>query len=312
MNNLRSWRQSFAVRGVSWRRGLDWAIKNIPFCFHPFLIVFWTLFFFFFAGASRRAVLSNVAAIFPGSGAAVNYLRAFRVFHNFAWTLTESAAHRLHKTRFDCELSGANILDALLAANGAIVLTAHMGSYDLGAALFAEQFQREMRMVRAPESDKATAQHVDLALRQAGAGSVKVDYSTEGSALSLDLLNALRRGEIVSIQGDRAVENVSSAQTELFGRKVSLPSGPFVLALIAPAPIYPLFVVRTGYRKYRIIVREPIVCARTERSRDEDVAEAMAKWSRVLEDMIDEHWAQWYAFTPIFPSISANDSPRAF
>ena len=312
MNNLRSWRQSFAVRGVSWRRGLDWAIKNIPFCFHPFLIVFWTLFFFFFAGASRRAVLSNVAAIFPGSGAAVNYLRAFRVFHNFAWTLTESAAHRLHKTRFDCELSGANILDALLAGNGAIVLTAHMGSYDLGAALFAEQFQREMRMVRAPESDKATAQHVDLALRQAGAGSVKVDYSTEGSALSLDLLNALRRGEIVSIQGDRAVENVSSAQTELFGRKVSLPSGPFVLALIAPAPIYPLFVVRTGYRKYRIIVREPIVCARTERSRDEDVAEAMAKWSRVLEDMIDEHWAQWYAFTPIFPSISANDSPRAF
>ena len=288
--------------GVSWRRGLDRAIKNIPFCFHPFLISFWTLFFFVFAAASRRAVLSNVAAIFPGSSAAINYLRAFRVFHNFAWTLTESAVHRLHKTRFDCELNGKNILDELLAAKGAILLTAHMGSYDLGAALFAEQFQREMRMVRAPESDEASAQHVDLALKQAGAGSVKVDYSTEGSALSLDLLNALRRGEIISIQGDRVVENVSSAKAQLFGRKVSLPSGPFVLALVVPAPIYPLFVVRTGYRKYRIIVREPIVCARTMRSRDEDVAEAMAKWSRVLEDMIKEHWAQWYAFTPIFGS----------
>jgi phosphatidylinositol dimannoside acyltransferase len=302
MNNFRSWRQDFAVRGVSWRRGLDWAIKNIPFCVHPFLILFWTLFFFFFAGDSRRAVLSNVAAIFPGSGAAANYRRAFRVFYNYAWTLTESAVHRLHKTRFDCELSGKDILDELLAAKGAILLTAHMGSYDLGAALFAEQFEREMRMVRAPESDEASAQHVDLALKQAGAGSVKVDYSTEGSALSLDLLNALRRGEIISIQGDRAVENVSSAKAHLFGHKVSLPNGPFVLALIAPAPIYPLFVVRTGYRKYRIIVREPIVCARTARSRDEDVAEAMAKWSRVLEEMIIEHWAQWYAFTPIFAS----------
>lgn len=302
MNNSRSWRQDFAVRGVSWRKGLDWAIANIPSFFHPPLIVFWTLFFFFFAGDSRRAVLSNVAAIFPGSGGAVNYLRAFRVFYNFAWTLTESAAYRLHKTRFDCELSGANIFDQLLAANGAILLTAHMGSYDLGAALFAEQFQREMRMVRAPEGDDASAQHVDLALKQAGAGSVKVDYSTEGSTLSLDLLNALRRGEIISIQGDRAVENVSSAETKLFGHKVSLPNGPFMLALISPAPIYPLFIVRIGYRKYRIVAHEPIICARTKRSRDEDVAEAMAKWSRVLEETITQQWAQWYAFTPIFAS----------
>jgi lauroyl/myristoyl acyltransferase len=302
MNNSRSWRQDFAVRGVSWRRGLDWAIKNIPSCLHPFLIFFWTLFFFFFAGDPRRAVLSNFAAIFPGSGAPANYLRAFRVFHNFAWTLTESAIYRIHKTRFNCELSGANIFDELLAANGAILLTAHMGSYDLGAALFADKFQREMRMVRAPESDEASARHVDLALKQAGAGAVKVDYSTEGSALSLDLLNALRRGEIISIQGDRAVENVSSAPAQLFDRQVLLPSGPFVLGLIAPAPIYPLFIVRIGYRKYRIIVREPIVCARTARSRDEDVAEAMGKWSRVLEDIINEHWSQWYAFTPIFAS----------
>lgn len=302
MSDTHSWRQDFAVRGVAWRKGLDWAIKNIPFCFHPFLIFFWTLFFFFFAGASRRAVLSNLAAIFPGSGTAGNYLRAFRVFYNFAWTLTESAVHRIHKTRFECELSGANTLDELLAANGAIVLTAHMGSYDLGAALFAEKFQREMRMVRAPESDEASAQHVDLVLKQAGAGAVKVDYRTEGGALSLDLLNALRRGEIISIQGDRAVENVSSAKAQLFGREVFLPRGPFVLALIAPSPIYPLFVVRAGYRKYRIIVREPIVCARTARSRDEDVAQAMAPWSRVLEDTINEHWSQWYAFTPIFVS----------
>lgn len=300
MNNFRSWRQDFAVRGVSWRRGLDWAIKNIPFCFHPFLIFFWTLFFFFFAGASRRAVLSNVAAIFSGSGAAVNYLRAFRVFHNFAWTLTESAVHRLHKTRFDCELSEVKIFDELLAANGAIVLTTHMGSYDLGAALFAEKFQREMRMVRAPESDEASAQHVDLALKQAGAGAVKVDYSTNGTALSFELLNALRRGEIISIQGDRVVGDIASASVQLFGREVSLPNGPFVLALVAPAPIYPLFVVRLSYRTYKIIVREPIVCARTESSRDDDIASAMTKWSQVLEGLISEHWDQWYAFIPMF------------
>ena len=214
--------------------------------------------------------------------------------------MAEGTNYKLNKARFSCELSGANFLDNLLAAKGAIILTAHLGSYDLGAALFTEKFQRAIRMIRAPEPDERSAQHIDLALEQAGAGAVKVDYNTEGASLSFDLLNALRNGEIVSIQGDRIMDNVASSPAKLFGRKVSLPSGPFILSLVAPAPIYPLFVVRLGYRRYQIIVREPIFCVRTNRPREEDLAEAMTLWSRVLESVTTKYWNQWYAFTPIF------------
>ena len=300
MNNFPSWRQSFAVRGVSWRRGLDWAMENVPFYFHPFLVFFWTLFFFVFAGASRKAVVSNLSVILPNSSRAMNYFRALRVFRNFAWTLAEGTVYKLTKAPFSSELNGADVFDTLLAAKGGIILTAHMGSYDLGAALFAEQFHRGMRMVRAPESDEGSAQHVDLSLKQAGAGAVKVGYSTEGAALSFDLLNALRRGEIISIQGDRVVGDVASANVRLFEHNVALPNGPFVLALVAPAPIYPVFVVRSGYREYQIIVREPIVCAREEGTRDDYIARAMVKWSQVLEALLSEHWDQWYAFIPMF------------
>jgi lauroyl/myristoyl acyltransferase len=300
MSNVPAWWQSFAVRGLAWRRGLDWAIENVPFYFHPFLVFFWSLFFFFFAGTAREAVVSHLRVILPGSLRITNYLRAFRTFRNFAWTLAETASYKMNQASFLCEVEGEEFLDRLIGAKGAIVLTAHMGSYDLGAALFTEKFRREIRMVRAPEPDKLTAQHVDLALEQVGAGAVKVDYSTDGATLSFDLLNALRNQEIVSIQGDRVLDHVASAPAELFGRKVSLPSGPFILSLVAPAPIYPLFVVRAGYRKYKIIVREPIVCARTERSREDDIAAPMTRWSRVLEGLIKEHWSQWYAFTRTF------------
>ena len=218
-DDLRGWWQGLAVRGVLWRRGLDWAIANVPFYFHPFLICFWTIFFFFFAGPARRTVVSNLAVVLPGSWRVTNYFRAFRTFYNFAWTIAEGTTYKLNKAHFSYELSGANFLDDLLAAKGAIILTAHMGSYDLGAALFTEKFQRAIRMIRAPEPDKRSAQHIDLALEQAGAGAVKVDYNTEGASLSFDLLNALRNGEIVSIQGDRVMDNVASSPAELFGRK---------------------------------------------------------------------------------------------
>ena len=127
-----------------------------------------------------------------------------------------------------------------------------------------------------------------------------MDYSTDGAALSFDLLNALRRGEIISIQGDRMVENVGAAPAQLFGRKVQLPSGPFILALVAPAPIYPLFILRAGFRKYRVIMREPIDCTRSQGARADDVALAMTKWSVVLEELVRKNWDQWFAFTSIF------------
>jgi lauroyl/myristoyl acyltransferase len=294
------WRQSFAVRGVSWRKGVDWAIENVPFYIHPLLVFFCSLFFFFFAGTAREAVVSHLGVILPGSLRVTNYFRAFRTFRNFAWTLAETASYKLNKASFSCQVEGTEFLDRLIEAKGAIVLTAHMGSYDLGAALFTERFRREIRMVRAPEPDKLAAQHVDLALKQVGAGAVKVDYTTDGAALSFDLLNALRNQEIVSIQGDRVLDHVASAPAALFGREVSLPSGPFILSLIAPAPIYPLFVVRAGYRKYKIIVREPIVCARTGGSREVDIAVPLTRWSQALEGLIREHWSQWYAFTRVF------------
>src|SRR5205085_10523186 len=110
----------------------------------------------------------------------------------------------------------ARFLDQLAAARSGIVLTAHMGNYDLGAGLFAEKFHRRIRMVRAPEPDALAARHVDLALQQSSAGAVKIGYSSDGTSLAFDLLNALRGGEIISIQGDRVTGEVARASVKFF------------------------------------------------------------------------------------------------
>jgi lauroyl/myristoyl acyltransferase len=154
-------------------------------------------------------------------------------------------------------------------------------------------------MVRAAEPDALAAQHVDLALQQSSAGAVKVGYSSDGTSLAFDLLNALRSGEIISIQGDRVVGEVARACVKFFNREILLPNGPFVLSLASETPIYPLFIVRTGYRKYKIIAREPIVSFRNAASRDEVIAGAMQNWARVLEEVVSCYWPQWFAFTPL-------------
>jgi len=289
----------FAVRGVFWRHYLDWAVINLPFYVYPVQLVFCTFFFFFFAAPARRAVVANLAVVLPGSSRAMNYLRAFRTLANFAWTITDAAIHKIIKEEFSYKIIGAEWLEQLGAAPGAIVLTAHMGSYDLGAALFAEKFRREIRVVRAPEPDRQTAQHLTASLARAGEGAVKVDYNTAGALLSFDLLKAVRSGEIVSIQGDRVEGEMGQVTARLFGHEVQLPNGPFVLALVAQVPIYPLFIARFGCRRYAIIVHEPIRLESTG-DREKDIAKGVGKWCAILEKTVAARWDQWFAFTPIF------------
>jgi lauroyl/myristoyl acyltransferase len=296
MSNAPSQLRHFAAGGVFWRQCLDWGVINVPFYLQPMMIIFWTVIFFFFSADARRAALRNLAMVWPKSSPLANYFRAFRTFYNFAWTMTDTAAYKLLKMPFSYELIGEEFLNELATAQRAIILTAHMGSYDLGAAAFAAKFRRAIRVVRAPERDELSTQHVDLSLE---AAAVKVEYSGD-AFVSFDLLNALRNGEIISIQGDRAVENVAATPVCMFGKGISFPSGPFNLSLAAEAPIYPLFIVRAGFRKYRIIVRAPIICTSETTSRKEAVACAVKSWSETLEPLIQTYWHQWYAFAPIF------------
>ena len=185
---------------------------------------------------------------------------------------------------------------------GATVPTSRRGflrRLSLGAALFAEKFRREIRIVRAPEPDQQSAQHLTASLEKAGEGVVKVDYNTAGALLSFDLLKALRAGEIVSIQGDRAEGEVGQVTARLFGHEVQLPNGPFVLALVAQVPIYPLFIARFGCRRYAIVVHEPIRLENTG-DRERDIANGVGQWCAILEETVAARWDQWFAFTPIF------------
>ena len=298
-------RSRIAVESVFWRRVIDWSIAHVPALFHGPLIWFAAIAFFFFAGQARRALMTNLRLVLPGSWSIANWARVVRVFANFGWSLTDTATYRILKPRFRYELERMRYLEQLASGRNAIILTAHMGSYDLAAALFAQKFHRSIRMVRAPEPDPSSSEHMRQALEQSGAGAVKVGYSNDGTSLAFDLLTALRDGEIISIQGDRVVGDVAQAAVKFFRKQVFLPNGPFVLSLVADTPIYPLFIVRIGRRKYKIVAREPIICERNGAPRDEIIANAMQRWAEVLQEITESYWHQWFAFVPLSSSSSS-------
>ena len=104
----------------------------------------------------------------------------------------------------------------------------------------------------------------------------------------------------------RSARILSPFQTSstLFGKPLNVPAGPFALALAARVPIYPVFVVRTGRRRYRLMAARPIEITRS-RNRDDDFARAVAQWMTELEDVVRGCWYQWFTFEPAWPEVAA-------
>lgn len=282
--------QRFLVRGVFWRQFRRWAVLNVPPWLEPAIVAFWSLFFLLW-GPGRRGVMRNLKAILPGSTALVNFLRCYRVFWNYAWSISDTGRFREMHMIPDWEFEGPENLDALQSSGGAILLTAHMGSYDLGAHLFAEVSGRRIVMVRAPEVDPQTRQFEEQHVK----GEVEIAFNTDGGALAIDLLHALRDGAIVAIQGDRMAGEISGLPATLFGKAIELPAGPFALAMTARVPIYPTFVVRMGHRRYLLRADPPIHITRSS-DRDADFAAAAKTWTATLEEVIRGAWYQWFMF----------------
>jgi lauroyl/myristoyl acyltransferase len=101
---------------------------------------------------------------------------------------------------------------------------------------------------------------------------------------------ALRRGEVVALQADRALGNGGDAWIPFFGVPAPFPLGPFVLARAAGVPVVPAFCVLDRRYRYEVRIATPIVVAR---GAEEAAARA---WVAVLEAVVREHPTQWFNF----------------
>ncbi len=302
-------RNPVRTTGIFWRHGLAWGVNNISYAIEPLQMWVWTFFFFLFWGTGRRTVMHNLRIVIPGSTSLGNLFRAYKVFLEFAWTFTDSAQFLERRIGFDWEFNGYEHMDAIAQSDkGAIVLTAHMGNYDLGSYIFARRFDTTITTVRAPETDPESHAY-SAAQREGLGGRFRVLYNTDPTTLAYQLVEAVGAGEVVAIQGDRALPGAAARDVELFGIKTRLPVGPFALAMATRVPIQPLFIMRLGRRRYGVVAAPPIDCVRERGAgEDETIAAAMVEWSAALEQVISRHWYQWFAFAPLERSEESSNA----
>jgi predicted LPLAT superfamily acyltransferase len=279
-------------------------MPRLPRFLHPPVAAVTALIFFLLLKRERQAVTRNLRRVSGKSGLALRW-KVYRVFYSFcdlmvSYCFVPQATHSQLLDMLVDSSGGVKISECLAAGNGLIVWTAHVGNWEFASRLLA--MYGRVNVARVVEDNPA-----EIALRNLMASErIKAVDLKQGIPATLELLQALRRNEIVAIQGDRVYQRRTFDVT-FFSRPTSFPVGPFLLSQVSGAPVLPAFAIRQGWLRYHVLMGDPIPAAAPQVKRGDgeaDLYEAMCQAVRFLEETLTAHYDQWMNYFDFWPVAS--------
>jgi lauroyl/myristoyl acyltransferase len=244
---------------------------------------------------AERAVIRKTLGVVTGATDRRLQELTSEVFAEFAMCFSDLvSASRQPPHRLLTHLGARSGTEHLDRLEGAVIsLTAHVGNWDLAGRLLAWRSARPTHIVVAVEEARA----LEPWLRRDANGLRFVPLSRPTDSLAL--MAALRRGEAVALQGDRALGNRGDVWVPFFGCPAPFPVGPFRLARAAAVPVVPAFCMLGADQRYAVRVLEPLVVAS---GGEED---ALRAWVAILEFIVRERPTQWFNFFDIWNPFGA-------
>jgi len=294
------WLGRFYISGVFWYRFHHFGVRVLPeWAMGPLLCCF-TAFFFLTLRRIRRAIASNLEAVLGPCGRLERERRIFRTLHQFAWCLSERYEQFGTGKRIESALEGVEHWKVLEERGGGfIVVTAHVGPWEAGAAVPGALRGRTVHLVREEEMDPAAQRFIEGLVARGDGPPLRTHFASADPLLGVRLLEALRSGDVVALQGDRPRADGGTVEAPFLGRTLAFPVGPAALARAAGVPLVPVFVFREGRLRSRVELRAPIV-VRATGDRDADVTEATRRLAGEVERAVRVAPHQWFCFAPLW------------
>ncbi len=257
------------------------------------------------SGAMRAAINANSERIFGRPLRAREQRRfARRVIGSFYdFVLDVGRASKMSAEGLAGLVESVEGLDAYRAARkqgrGAVLVTAHVGTFEAGLAALARE-EKRIRVVFKRDS-VAAFERIRVRLHDAlGVVEAPID---DGMGTLLALRDSLLNDEVVVMQGDRSVPGQKSAIVPFLHGHLRLPTGPVRLAQLTGAPIIPVFAIPTENGRYRVLLKPPIEVESDSNSAKDlppTPSKALLALAASMAEVIAEYPHQWLVLEPVF------------
>lgn len=248
-----------------------------------------------------RASRDYLRRRFPGLGGLRLWWMNYRHFLSFGRVLVDRGyafLGMLGEVKF--ERDGHEVIEQVLAdGKGVILISAHLGNWELAAYCLGGFMAQGKRIPVNAVMFKGESEKVEKQLRKAsGEPPFRVIASNDALQASIECMNALKRGEVVAIHGDRIL-GAGGVEVPFLGAPASFPVGPYVLAANTGAPVVFTFANRLGVRKYALMARGPFTFKFESRgTRDQNLKQWAGQYAALLEGLLHKYPLQWHNFYP--------------
>lgn len=187
-----------------------------------------------------------------------------------------------------------NLNDALACGRGVILLTAHLGNWELAAAYLGIK-DYPMRAIGAEQRDARITKLISDIRASCGVETIGKGFDLRGA------IRCLQEGNILGVLLDQDAKD-KGIIAPFLGQPASTPYGPVKLAMKMRSPIVPLFIVRRKDNTHHDLYFLPSLEERVKDFYDRPIEENVRLCNDILSDWISRHPEQWLWLYPRWAS----------
>lgn len=183
-----------------------------------------------------------------------------------------------------------HVEDAIARGRGIVFVTAHIGSFDMVAQVFAVR-SIKLTIPVEPLEPPTLLRHVTELRTSHG-----LDFLPAQSGFLKILIQSLRRGEAVLLACDRDIA-VDGLRVDFFGEEATLPTLAVRLAMRTGATVIPVFALCRGNAGYGVCFEPALSIVQ---SGDGALRTNMEQVTHVMEGYIRRYPEQWVVLSPVW------------
>jgi KDO2-lipid IV(A) lauroyltransferase len=244
-------------------------------------------------GHHRRIVRRNLAFCFPEWDRQTADRCAREVFQNFGFMALEVlqlAVKGPDGSWLQVRMEGAEHLQGCLQAHGsALLVSAHIGNWEIGPLYAARHLGRPVASVAKP-MEWAPFNRWVTAMRTRHGNRI---IEKEGALP--EMTRTLRQGGLLALLVDQSPRTSEGVEVAFFGHPVTATPAAAMASIRCRVPVVPIFCLREAAGGFRIVVHPPLTGERRGDLRA-DIRDLTQEVTGVIEKVIREHPAQWFWF----------------
>lgn len=213
----------------------------------------------------------------------------YRSYYTFGKTIIDkSAISSGLKKQFTYEFDGIEtIIDLLDKKQGGIMISAHVGNFEIAEFFFEEIDTRsQISLVTTDAERRNIKEYMEKVTVKS---NIKFILVSDDMSHIFEINNALSNGDLVCFTGDRYMKGSKVMTESLLGESAHFPAGPFLLASRLNVPVLFVYVMKETNKHYHLY-------SRRAQSKNRDAQGLLKEYTRSVEWMLKKYPLQWFNY----------------